>query len=714
MSADPAVLDRLQGDEPVWVVDPVDGTSALRPGRPGLLHPGHPGPRRSAACLLDVRAAARPVGHRPPRRGRLAERRATAHGHRAASRCGSSISNPVLPRRRGARRGRPGSTAGTECVPCVTSAGLEYLKVARGLLDAVAFYWETPWDHAAGLLLVAEAGGASADGRPGSRSGSPAATRCRSPRRGTRRPHGGSWTCWRRRLTSGAVLRMSETDVPSMVDAVVVGPGPNGLTAAVELARARPVRCRSSRPPTTIGGGARTEELTLPGFRHDPCSAVHPLGVGSPAFNAMPLGRHGLEWLHPELPMAHPFPDGTAAVLARSVGETATSLGPRDAGTYRGWSPRTLGHWDTLAARLAARPVGRAAPRPATCARFGLTGLPPVAAAGPPLPRREGARAVRRPGRRTPSPRSAAVGTGAMALIFALAAHEGGWPVAARRLAGDLRRARRRTCASWAARSTPASRSSGSTNCRPPARTSSTPRRPRWPGSPALGDAYRGLPLRARRLQDRLRAGRPRAVDRAGRPPRRHRAHRPHRHRDRRRPAAGRGERPAAADPFLITAQPSLVDPSRAPGGQARLLGLRPRARTAGTATPPTPSSGRSSASRPASATWCWPAPSPARPSSPPATPTTSAATSPAAPSPDSRPCSAPSSPASRTPPPHPAVFLCSVGHPARPRRARHVRPQRGEGRPAPPARPAPGALNARRPRSASAGSGASPRGRST
>ncbi|CAM5392099.1 NAD(P)/FAD-dependent oxidoreductase OS=Streptomyces rimosus subsp. rimosus (strain ATCC/ DSM 40260 / JCM 4667 / NRRL 2234) OX=1265868 GN=SRIM_033315 PE=4 SV=1 [Streptomyces rimosus subsp. rimosus] len=119
-----------------------------------------------------------------------------------------------------------------------------------------------------------------------------------------------------------------------MLDAVVIGAGPNGLTAAVELAR-RGMAVEVFEAHATIGGGARTEELTLPGFRHDPCSAVHPLAAGSPAFTAMGLERFGLQWLHPDIPMAHPFPDGTAAVLARSVGETAMSLGAHDAGTYR-------------------------------------------------------------------------------------------------------------------------------------------------------------------------------------------------------------------------------------------------------------------------------------------------------------------------------------------------------------------------------------------
>lgn len=95
--------------------------------------------------------------------------------------------------------------------------------------------------------------------------------------------------------------------MPSMLDAVVVGAGPNGLTAAAELAR-RGFAVEVHEAHDTVGGGARTEELTLPGFRHDPCSAVHPLGIGSPAFRAMPLARHGLEWLHPEVDLAHPSP----------------------------------------------------------------------------------------------------------------------------------------------------------------------------------------------------------------------------------------------------------------------------------------------------------------------------------------------------------------------------------------------------------------------
>ena len=116
-------------------------------------------------------------------------------------------------------------------------------------------------------------------------------------------------------------------------DAIIVGSGPNGLAAAIVLARAgRSVLVREANE--TIGGGARSAELTLPGFVHDVCSAVHPLAAWSPFFRTLPLREHGLEFIHPPAPLAHPLDDGTAILLERSVKGTGETLG-RDAASYR-------------------------------------------------------------------------------------------------------------------------------------------------------------------------------------------------------------------------------------------------------------------------------------------------------------------------------------------------------------------------------------------
>ena len=133
-------------------------------------------------------------------------------------------------------------------------------------------------------------------------------------------------------------------------DAIVVGGGPNGLAAAITLARAgRSVSVVEAE--ATVGGGTRSAELTLPGFVHDICSAVHPLGIGSPFFRGLSLATNGLTWIHPDTPLAHPLDDGTAIVLERSVAATAAGLG-RDAAAYRRWMGPLVADTDKILAEL--------------------------------------------------------------------------------------------------------------------------------------------------------------------------------------------------------------------------------------------------------------------------------------------------------------------------------------------------------------------------
>ena len=154
-------------------------------------------------------------------------------------------------------------------------------------------------------------------------------------------------------------------------DAIVVGAGPNGLAAAIAIAQTgRSVLVVEGQD--TVGGGARSAALTLPGFLHDVCSAVHPLAVGSPFFSTLPLSSHGLDWVQPPAPLAHPLDDGTAVMMERSVEATADGLGP-DAASYRGLFGPLVRDWPKLTDDLLG-PL-RLPRHPLVTARFGLTGL---------------------------------------------------------------------------------------------------------------------------------------------------------------------------------------------------------------------------------------------------------------------------------------------------------------------------------------------------
>jgi len=151
-------------------------------------------------------------------------------------------------------------------------------------------------------------------------------------------------------------------------DAVVVGAGPNGLVAAITLARAgrRVLVVEAQR---SVGGGTRTEPLTEPGFVHDVCSTVHALGVVSPAFAALPLGDHGVRWLQPEIPFAHPLEGSRAAIAHRDIAATAAELTPHDERAYRRLYEPMVAHADDIVATLL-DPL-RVPRSPIVMARFG-------------------------------------------------------------------------------------------------------------------------------------------------------------------------------------------------------------------------------------------------------------------------------------------------------------------------------------------------------
>lgn len=210
-------------------------------------------------------------------------------------------------------------------------------------------------------------------------------------------------------------------------DVIVVGAGPNGLAAAVALARAG-ARVTVHEANAQFGGGTRTLELTLPGFRHDICSAVHPLGVGSPFFRTLPLADFGLEWIMPPVLVAHPFDDGTAAVLMRSVGETAESLGREEGLAYRRLMTPFVRRWEAVIGEALMPPLH--VPRhPFIMARLGLLGLPPASLVARRYFRTDRAQAfflgiaghTLLPMNKMPS--------SAFGIILALAGHAVGWPV---------------------------------------------------------------------------------------------------------------------------------------------------------------------------------------------------------------------------------------------------------------------------------------------
>ena len=160
----------------------------------------------------------------------------------------------------------------------------------------------------------------------------------------------------------------------SRYDAVIVGSGPNGLSAAIVLAR-QGLSVLVLEGKATIGGGARTEEVTLPGFRHDICSAIHPMSVVSPLIRDLPLAEHGLEWAYSPAAIAHPFDDGTVATLELDLDATASRLG-EDERAYRAlmkpFAKRAGKVFDDILRPILSFPLPK---HPFVLARFGLIGL---------------------------------------------------------------------------------------------------------------------------------------------------------------------------------------------------------------------------------------------------------------------------------------------------------------------------------------------------
>jgi phytoene dehydrogenase-like protein len=209
-------------------------------------------------------------------------------------------------------------------------------------------------------------------------------------------------------------------------DAVIVGAGPNGLAAGITLARAgKSVLVLEGKD--TIGGGTRSAALTLPGFVHDVCSALHPLGVASPFFRELPLAQHGLGWIYPPACLAHPLDDGTAVLVQGSVEETARNLGADGAGYRRLMGPLVAGWQGILDGVLG--PL-RLPGHPFLMARFGLAGLLPAVTLARTAFRGERARAVFAGMASHAMMPLSAPATAAFGLVLGLVAHAIGWPMA--------------------------------------------------------------------------------------------------------------------------------------------------------------------------------------------------------------------------------------------------------------------------------------------
>lgn len=208
---------------------------------------------------------------------------------------------------------------------------------------------------------------------------------------------------------------------------VVVGTGPNGLAAAITLAAAG-IPVTAFEADEAVGGGMRSSQLTLPGFVHDECSAVHPLGSASPFFQTLPLAAHGLEWIHPQASLAHPLDDGSAVLLERSIEATAAGLGP-DARAYIRLIGPLARRCDRLLPMILRPPLSL--PRyPLLLLRFGIPALLPARLLASLVFKGERARALFS-GIAAHSHLSLdSLLSASFGLALALLGHAAGWPIA--------------------------------------------------------------------------------------------------------------------------------------------------------------------------------------------------------------------------------------------------------------------------------------------
>ncbi|HET9162762.1 MAG TPA: NAD(P)/FAD-dependent oxidoreductase [Solirubrobacterales bacterium] len=211
-----------------------------------------------------------------------------------------------------------------------------------------------------------------------------------------------------------------------MSEAIVVGAGPNGLAAAATLA-ASGVGVTVIEAAPSIGGGARSNELTLPGLLHDDCSASHPFSPGSRALVPLGLERHGLEWAWAEIDLAHPFDDGGAATMQRSIDATAAGLGPAGAAWKRLFGPSSF-HFEALSEDIM-RPLAHLPRHPLALARFGPAAAAPVSLLARSLPTERARALFAGTAAHSFSPFSRPF-SAAAGMALTCACHSNGWPVA--------------------------------------------------------------------------------------------------------------------------------------------------------------------------------------------------------------------------------------------------------------------------------------------